>query len=40
MPEKKQDDGEMFQIGTETVLLVDDEAMILDVGTGMLEKLG
>ena len=40
LPEEKQDDGEKIERGTETVLLVDDEAMILDVGRGMLEKLG
>ena len=40
LPEEKPDNGEKIERGTETVLLVDDEAMILDVGRGMLEKLG
>jgi len=37
MDDKK--DGEI-QMGTETILLIDDEAIILDVGKQMLEKLG
>jgi len=40
LPEEKPDNGEKIERGTEIVLLVDDEAMILDVGRGMLEKLG
>jgi len=31
---------EMIQIGSETILLVDDEAMILNTGKAMLEELG
>ncbi|MCG6894942.1 MAG: response regulator, partial [Desulfobacteraceae bacterium] len=37
--EKTIPDGELFS-GSETILLVDDEEMIIDVAKGMLEKLG
>ncbi len=40
IPEEKQSDGELLFTGTETILLVDDEGIVIDVGREMLEKLG
>ena len=39
VPEEKEISGELL-MGKETVLLVDDEEMVLDVGAQMLKKLG
>ena len=39
-PNKKEADDEQNQTGDETILLVDDEAMILEIGEQLLAKLG
>ena len=38
--EREESDDTELMHGTGTILLVDDEAMVLDVASGMLEKLG